>query len=113
MTLKQSLKKIILADRSSIRAVVAQDALDAEDPAGYLKDVLAHGCQSGIVSNLIYYTDTKDFFLTHMDEIDDIRKELEDNLGEPLKIEQPMYNYLAWLGYEETARSIASELDID
>ncbi len=109
----KKLREIIEESPDSIAAVVAQDCLYSENAETYLSDLLQHGCQSGIVSGLIYYTDTKDFFIRHMEEIDELRGELEDSLGEPLKIGTPAYNWLAWFGYEETARKLAEKLGIE
>jgi hypothetical protein len=103
----------IAKEKGSIRVDVAQDMLDSEDGEMYLKDLLNHGCQSGMVSGLIYYTDTKAFYIEHIDEIDELREEMENETGEPLKIGMPSYNWLAWFGYEETARKIANELSIE
>lgn len=115
---KKKLQAIIDEDKESIRAYVAEDILDSldgynGDAAGYLKDVSYGGCQSGMVSGLVYYTDTKAFYIKYIDEIDELREEMEQSIGEPLKIGFPSYNWLAWFGYEETARKIADELGIE
>lgn len=110
---EKKLKDIIEKEPRTIRAVVAQDMLDSEDGKMYLEDVLSHGCQSGIVSGLIYYKDTLAFYTEHVDEIEELKLEAEENIGEPLAIGTPVYNWLAWFSYEETARKIADELDIE
>lgn len=99
----------------SLKGDVAQSILDSgndEEIKCYIKDVLNNGCVSGIASNLVYYTDTKEFFISHMEEIDELRQDMEYQIGEPLKIEYPLYNWLAWFAYEETTRKIADELNI-
>lgn len=109
------------SDKDSIKYAVLSDALEHEDAQpdstgeaiSYLEDVCNHGCVSGTVSQLIYYADTKKFFIEHIDEIDEMRSEMEDECGEPLKIGTPLYNWLAWFAYEETARKILQEVAPD
>ncbi len=112
MSTKKELAKLVKNGTDIERTVIA-DALNAEDPAQYLKEVLQHGCQSGIVSGLIYYHDTKRFYIDNIDEIEDIKNEFEDSIGEPIKIGTPMYNWLSWFAYEETARKIADKVGIE
>lgn len=115
--LQKQLKTIIDEETTaSLRGDVAQSILDKggdDEIKSYISDVLQHGCVSGIVSDLIYYTDTKDFYISHMDEIEELKNEVEDSLGEPLGIGTPMFNWLAWFAYEETTRKIADELGLE
>ena len=66
----------------------------------YLEDVMAYGCQSGIVSSLITYADTRAFFGRHFDEIFEI---INDNDIEPEELNS---NELAWLGFEYMAQQL-------
>lgn len=115
--LQKQLKAIIEEETTeTLKGDVARSILDAGDDneiKSYISDVLQHGCVSGTVSGLIYYTDTREFFVSHMDEIEDLKEEMEDSLGEPLNIGTPIYNWLAWFGYEETTRKIADELGLE
>lgn len=113
MTKHKKALKAIAKEKGTIRAEVAQDALYSENVETYFRDLLQHGCQSGMVSGLVYYTDTKAFYIRHIDEIDELREEMEQSIGEPIEIGHPVYNWLAWFGYEETARKIADELGIE
>ena len=110
------------ADKDTIMHEVLSDALGNEVASGtdsdgtaisYLEDVCNHGCVSGTCSGLIYYADTKAFYIKHMEEIDEIRGDMEESIGVPLKIGTPIYNWLAWFAYEETARTILSEVAPD
>lgn len=105
----KKLKSIIAENKESIRAIVAQDALDSDDVENYLRDVCEYGCAAGTVNGLIYLSDTKEFFIKHLEEIEELREEMEDSMGEPLKIGVPMYNWLAWFAYEEMAYRLASD----
>jgi len=111
--MKKQLKELLENSSNKLEKEVIQDLLDDEEPKAYLKDLLNHGCVSGMVSNLIYYKDTEAFYIKFIDEIDELREEYEEMLGEPLKIGYPLYNWLAWFSYEETARRIAEKLNIE
>lgn len=45
-----------------------------------MRGILRHGCVSGWVSSLIYYSDTHAFYDRYYDEIEDLRLEWEENL---------------------------------
>ena len=111
------LKDIIAQNPESIRAYVAEDWLNNLDeydkPENYYNDLMKGGCQSGMISGLIYYKDTHAFYDKYYDEIEDIRLELEGAIGESLKPSGDLKNWYAWLGFEETARTIAEEMGID
>ncbi len=72
-------------------------------------DLIHHGCQSGMINSLIYYTDTHRFFDTFYDEIEEMREAVEDETGEPLTIRGDLKNFLAWFAFEETAFRMARE----
>lgn len=58
-----------------INFLLAQ-AQDSEDAQGILENVLTHGCQSGMVNHLIYYTDTVAYFEEHESEIMEMLEQL-------------------------------------
>ena len=93
-----------------------------------INELMQHGCISGIVSHLIYYTDTVKFYKFHMQEIDALLKEAFDSTGikspselfgdkwdddDPLAREQHNQNLLAWFGFEETARNLGMRAKLD
>ena len=62
----QKLKEI--AEESSISEFVAQEALDYAENSpleNLFSQLFEHGCVSGMISPLIYYTDTHAFFDEH------------------------------------------------
>ena len=76
---------------------------------------------SGIVSELIYYSDTIRFYKRYRDEINELLKGLMDSTGlysmkelfgknwddeDPLILETHNQNLLAWFGFEETLRNV-------
>lgn len=94
---------------------------DYSDKKNIFTDVLYHGCQSGIVGELIYYTDTMRFYKQYRQEINallyDAMNEtglysLSELFGDKWDKEDPLAQYdynqnlLAWFGFEETLRNI-------
>ncbi len=65
-----------------------------------------------MISKLVWYTDTHVFFNKYYYEIEDLRYEYEDMLGEPLKPQHDLMNWYAWFAFEETARQIDDELEL-
>ena len=99
---------------------------DYDDKVNIFKDVLYHGCQSGIVSELIYYSDTVAFYKKYRNEINTLLYELLDGTGlhsltdlfgknfdaeDPLALDTHNQNLLAWFGFEETLRIIGNNFE--
>lgn len=90
---------------------INEQAENYEDGAeGVYKDLMQGGCQSGYVGELIYYHDTHKFYQKYSQEIEDLLYEMEESMGEsPLnckKAGDDLQNWLAWFGFEETARNL-------
>ena len=130
--LKKQLREMKKCNYSKLRNAVITNLLslgyDNDDLLSHIQDILNHGCQSGIVGNLIYYTDTTKFYKKHKSDIMKLLKELMENIGvsSPAEIfggkfdtndyfieEIQNQNLLAWFGYEETVYNICNELDIE
>ncbi|MCK9372462.1 MAG: hypothetical protein M0P91_04635 [Sulfuricurvum sp.] len=94
----------------------------------FFEDLFRNGCISGMVSSLVYYTETQKFFKEHDEEINELVSETIDSIGcdsitgifgdkfdksDFLCLEQSNQNLLAWFGFEETARKLAQELGLD
>lgn len=123
MTDKQYIKKLqAIADNSSssnLKTAVAEAIIDEVKDGytfeGYISDLLQHGCVSGMVGGLIYYSDTHAFYDKHYEDIENLRTEWESETGEtlPPKDCSDLKNWFAWFAYEETARQLASEVGLD
>lgn len=78
----------------------------------YTTEIQQYGCISGIVSSLIYYRDTNDFFDIFKDEIIEKLDEIgyfenaPDTLHDFLVDEVRVKNNLAWAAFEITAAEI-------
>jgi hypothetical protein len=94
---------------------------------GVLNDLFVGGCQSGIVSELIYYADTTAFYDKYEDVIWELLERQAEELGHSTPLElissfngakdvgnnTQFKNLLAWYAFEETAREISYELEIE
>lgn len=107
--IRAALQVMIDNDFDSLRAAVATEALNSgyNSIAAFFSDLQQHGCQSGMVGSLIYYHDTHTFYDKHYDEIEQLRHELEEALGESLQPKGDLKNWFAWMAFEETAHKIA------
>lgn len=101
-------------NEEGIRLFVINDLLEMdndEEIKTYINDVLTYGCQSGIVTSLITYNDTKNFTKNYLNEALEILDNLIQEIGKPAFIIDS--NSIAWLAYEETLRDLIVELDLD
>lgn len=91
---------------------IAKEALEYDDPKAFFNDLTRHGCISGMIGGLIYYTDTHTFFEKHYDEIQELKDELEESIWQSLDIQWDIKNFLAWFAVEEIAYTIVSSWEV-
>ena len=99
---------------------------DYDNKKNIFTDVLHHGCQSGIVGELIYYSDTVRFYKQYKDEINSLLYNAMNGTGiyspsglfgdkwdkeDPLAQDTYNQNLLAWFGFEETLRNIGCNFE--
>ena len=86
------------------------EGLDNKEILSTVEEIVTQGCQSGIVSALITYSDTEAFFDRHANEIFELVEEAKEegiiNLNEFILCK----NDLAWFGFEMIAQEIYQEL---
>lgn len=112
---EESIKRKILGDLRTY-------SLKSEDRKAYLQDIIQHGCQSGMVTDLIYYSDTVDFYDKYESEIWDLLEEQAEVFGksifemigdfngsEHVTDIKTFKNLLAWYAYEEKARELLEQ----
>ena len=88
---------------------------DYSDKSGIFTDVLHYGCQSGVVGELIYYSDTVRFYKQYRQEINELLYRLMEEMSsyapsdlfgdkwdkeDPLAQDDYNQNLLAWFGFE-------------
>ncbi|MEM7001493.1 MAG: hypothetical protein AAF529_11955 [Pseudomonadota bacterium] len=105
------LQAIIDRDPFSLEAEVSRTlrAQRHDDIASLLSDLMRGGCASGTIGGMVYYADTHAFFDRYYHEIEALREEVQDQLGEPLCIRGDLKNHLAWFAFEGTAFRLARE----
>lgn len=89
--------KIILSDKQSY------DGTKKEQLKSFLEDLQNGGCMSGMICEFIYHADCKKFYIEHLEDLENIREEIEDSLGEAVKNTHrlPHYTFMCWLCFEE------------
>jgi len=106
--MREKLEILLQENPNTITSEVAQSALESEDPKLFFQDLLQYGCQSGMISSLIRYSDTHAFYDKYYSEIEELRAEYEDSIGEPLKINNDLKNFLAWFAFEQVAYQLSN-----
>lgn len=98
----------------SLRSKVAQELLEhgSEDISCLFHDLFAYGCISGIICSLIYYADTHTFYDEYYNEIEDLRYNYENSMGQSITIKGDLKSFMAQFAFEETAYQLANELGI-
>ncbi|WP_264529241.1 hypothetical protein [Flavobacterium sp. N502540] len=89
--------KIILSDLDSYQGK------KKEQLKSFLEDLQRGGCMSGMISEFIYHADCRKFYIEHLDDLENIRKEIEDSVGVVVKNchRLPHYTFMCWLCFEE------------
>ena len=95
--------------KDSVIDIILNHIDDYENPITFLEDVLQYGCSSGMVSELIYFSETKCFFIKHMEEIFEIYNNVKDNLSSDFEVDA---NNLSWLAFEYLVGEIYNEVTI-
>ena len=82
-----------------------------EQLKAFLNDLLKGGCVSGIIGEFIYHSDCKEFYIQHIDELEQLKQELEEGLGETIKNKNslPHYTFMCWLCFEEYCFNMYNE----
>ena len=88
--------------------------LSTEELKDHIKDIVQCGCISGIVSSLVYYSDTTRFFNCYRQEILTMLTDPDKNIYSEYTylLDQKKYsvsekNYLSWFAYDNTVIRIA------
>ena len=94
--------------KDSVIDIILNHIDDYEVEKGFLEDVMNYGCISGTVSELIYFNETKDFFIKHMEEIFEIYNNVKDTLSSDFEVNA---NNLCWLAFEYMTSIIYNEIE--
>jgi hypothetical protein len=79
-----------------------------ENLKGFFNDLQQGGCISGIIGEFIYHNDCKDFYIKHIDDLEEFKNDLEDNIGDKIENRHnlPHYTFMCWVCFEEFAYDI-------
>lgn len=94
--------------KDNVIDIILDNIQNYEVEKGFLEDVLNYGCISGTVPELIYFNETKCFFIKHMEEIFDIYNEAKDSLSVDFEVNA---NNLSWLAFEYMTSIIYNEIE--
>ena len=111
--LKNKLQAIAHQRENSIEKQVAIEALSNEDIKHFFEGLFNSGCVSGWVDSLVYYSQTHEFFDTHYKQIEELREDFENSIGEPIQIKSDLKNFFAWFAFEQVAYTMAQELELE
>lgn len=77
----------------------------------FFEDLQHGGCISGMIGEFVYHADCKDFYIKHIDDLEEFRTELEEDLGEPIpnRHNTKHYTFVVWLCFEEYCYKIYNQ----
>lgn len=117
MNVMESLKE---NESSNLRSEVLDILVDHiedyesfEEVKGFMEDLRQYGCSSGMIGELIYYSDTKEFFIDNLDEIQDyVNTLVQEHI---YSINELDINEISWVVFESIANeyfyTIEDEMD--
>ena len=87
------------------------DGLENEEILSTVENIVTYGCQSGVVSALITYSDTELFFDKHANEIFELVEDAKQEGIIDMNNFTLSKNNLAWFAFETIAQEIYQELE--
>ena len=69
----------------------------------FLEDMQKGGCMSGMIGEFIYHSDCKGFYISHIEDLEEFKSELEESIGEVINNRHKIvhYTFIVWLCFEE------------
>lgn len=89
-------KKIILSQLSNYGET-------REGLKSFFEDLQQGGCISGMIGEFVYHNDCKNFYVEHIDDLEEFKEDIEEGLGEPIanRLNTKHYTFVVWLCFEE------------
>ena len=87
------------------------DGLENEEILSTVENIVTYGCQSGVVSALITYSDTELFFDKHANEIFELVEDAKQEGIIDMNNFTLSKNNLAWFAFETIAQEIYQEME--
>ena len=101
-TLKHEVVEIILSEIEGI---------EDDEILSTVEEMVTYGCQSGIVSALITYSDTEKFFDNHSNEIFELIEDMRQEGIINMNNFELSKNNLAWFAFETIAQEIYQKME--
>lgn len=78
----------------------------------FFEDLQHGGCVSGMIGDFIYHSDCKEFYIKHIDDLEEMREDLEEMIGERIdnRHSAPHYTFICWLCFEEYCFDLYREI---
>ena len=102
-TLKHEVVEIILSE---------SEGIEDDEILSTVEEIVTYGCQSGIVSALITYSDTEKFFDNHANEIFELIEDMRQEGIMDMNNFELSKNNLAWFAFETIAQEIYQEMEV-
>ena len=112
LNVMESLKENASDLRSEVLDILEnhiEDCENFEEVRGFMEDLRSNGCVSGMIGELIYYSDTKKFFIENIDEIQDYVNKLM--LEHVYSINELDINEISWIVFESIANEYFYTID--
>ncbi|UUF13116.1 MULTISPECIES: hypothetical protein [Flavobacterium] len=95
-----------------LRSITSYDGKRKAQLKSFFLDLQTGGCISGMISEFIYHADCREFYIEHIDDLENIRIELEEAIGEPIenRFQAPHYTFVCWLCFEEYCYDLYTRL---
>lgn len=112
MNVMESLKENESDLRSEVLDILInhiEDCESFEEVRGFMEDLRQYGCSSGMIGELLYYSDTKKFFIDNLDEIQDyVNTLIQEHV---YSINELDINEIVWVVFEAIANEFFYTID--
>ena len=88
------------------------EGIEDDEILSTVEEMITYGCQSGIVSALITYSDTEKFFDNHANEIFELIEDMRQEGIINMNNFELSKNNLAWFAFETIAQEIYQEMEV-
>ena len=78
----------------------------------FFNDLAYGGCRSGMIGEFVWAEEIKEFYVKHIDDLEVYKRDLEEELGEPIMDKDLSHPELVtWLVVEDVAHRVSDELE--
>lgn len=90
-------------DKIIINHVTGNYGKDKAALKEFFNDMQKGGCISGMIGEFVYHADNKAFYIKHIEDLEEFKTELEEQIGGAIKNRHNLvhYTFIVWLCFEE------------